>query len=123
MNPKVESGTYQLDGLKWLVVFALIIGGAIANSYFADALPLIVRVLAMVAVGLVAAFVAIKTAKGQAFWSLLKEAQVEIRKVVWPTRAETNQTTLLVSVVVVIAAILLWFIDWGVGRIAQFVIS
>lgn len=123
MNAKVESGETRFDGLKWLVVFALILGGAIGNSYFADDVTWIVRVVVLVAIGLAAAFVAVNTAKGQAFWTLLKEAQTEIRKVVWPTHAETNQTSLLVTIVVIITAILLWFLDWGISLITQMIIG
>lgn len=122
MSTKVEAGEYRLDGLKWIIVIALIAGGAFANSYFGGE-PLIFRVLAMVVIGAVAAFVAVNTAKGQAFWNLVKEAQVEVRKVVWPTPAEVNQTTLLVAVVVVITAIILWVFDWGIGQLAKMVLG
>ena len=123
MNAKVESGEFRLDGLKWLVVIALIGGGAFANSYYAGDVQLIIRVVAMVLLGIAVCFVAVNTAKGQAFWTLLKEAQVEVRKVVWPTNAETNQTTLLVSVVVIIMAVILWVLDWGIGQLAKLVIG
>ncbi len=123
MSAKVEAGPYRLDGLKWLVVFALIGGGAFANSYYTNDFALIYRALAMVVIGLLAAFVAFNTAKGHAFWSLAKEAQVEVRKVVWPTTAETNQTTMLVMVVVIITAILLWFFDWIISQLAQYILG
>lgn len=118
MNSKVEPSEYRLDSLKWLAVFALIGGGTFANSYYSEE-TLLYRVLAMVAVGLIAAFIAVQTAKGQAFWTLVKEAQVEVRKVIWPTNAETNQTTLLVSVVVIIAAAVMWIFDWMIGQIIK----
>lgn len=123
MNSKVESGDFRLDGVKWLVVFALIGGGTFANSYYAGDIALLYRVLALVAVGIFAAFVAVQTAKGWAFWTLLKEAQVELRKVIWPTNAEVNQTTLLVSVVVMIAAVVMWIFDWIIGQIIQLFIG
>jgi len=122
MNASVETSAPRMDGLKWLVVIALVIGGAFANSYFGTE-PLLYRVLALLVVAGIAAFVAVNTAKGQAFWNLVKEAQVEVRKVVWPTNAETNQTTLLVAVVVVIMAIILWVFDWGIGQLAKLVMG
>lgn len=122
MSTKAESGEYRMDGLKWIVVLALIGGVAYGNSYFGSE-PLLYRVLAIVAVGAIAAFVAVNTAKGQAFWNLVREAQVEVRKVVWPTNAETNQTTLLVAVVVVITALILWVFDWGIGQLAKMVLG
>jgi len=120
---KVEEVEFRLDGLKWLVVFALVLGGAVANSYYASDLALLYRVLAMLALGALAAFVAVNTAKGDSFWALLKAAQVEVRKVVWPSRQETTQTTLIVSAVVVVAAIVLWGLDAGLGYVASLIIG
>ena len=123
MNAKVEEKEFKLDPLKWLVVIALVLGGAVANSVFAAEFQLIVRVVALVALGLVALFVAVNTAKGHAFWSLLKAAQVEFRKVVWPSRQEVTQTTLIVVVIVVIMACILWLVDTGLGYVASKIIG
>jgi preprotein translocase subunit SecE len=123
MNTKVEPGEYRFDGFKWLIVFLLIGAGVFANSFYAEEIKLLYRVLALVVLGGVCCLVAFKTSKGFAFWSLFKEAQIEVRKVVWPTNAETNQTTLLVAVVVVITAIILWILDWAIGQIAKLVIG
>ena len=35
----------------------------------------------------------------------------EIRKVVWPNRTETTQTTLIVLAAVIVASLLLWGLD------------
>ncbi|WP_045860757.1 preprotein translocase subunit SecE [Teredinibacter purpureus] len=119
---KVEETEFRLDGLKWLVVAALVLGGAVANSYYASDFVLLYRVLVLLVVGFAAAYVAVNTAKGNAFWDLLKAAQVEVRKVVWPSRQETTQTTLIVSGVVVVAAIILWALDAGLGFLASKII-
>lgn len=120
---KVEEKEYRLDGLKWLVVVALVLGGAFANSYYSQEVAILYRVLVLLVVGVVAAYVAVQTAKGDAFWSLLKAAQVEVRKVVWPSRQETTQTTLVVSVVVLVTALLLWALDTGLGYFASLIIG
>lgn len=120
MSTKVEAGEYKLDGLKWLLVVLIIAAGTYGNSYYAD-FELIYRVLALIALGGLAAWVALATAKGQAFWTLVKEALVEVRKVVWPTRAETNQTTLLVTAVVIIAALVMKLFDWGITVLIKLV--
>lgn len=122
MSTNVDSGEFRLDGLKWLVVAGIVGGGVFANSYYEE-VGLLIRALALVALGILAGYIAVNTAKGNAFWRLVKEAQVEVRKVVWPSNAETNQTTLLVSVVVIIAAMILWFLDWIIGQLAQFLIG
>ncbi|WP_226701943.1 preprotein translocase subunit SecE [Microbulbifer elongatus] len=122
MNAKVEAKTFRLDGLKWLLV-ALLVGAAVAgNSYYAE-IPLLYRVLAIVALCLVAVFVAVQTEKGNAFWNLLREAQNEVRRVVWPTRQEATQTTLIVVVFVLLMAVILWALDSGLGWAASKIIG
>lgn len=123
MNTKVESGEFRFDGLKWLAVFLLLGAGVFANSVYAEEVKLLYRVLAWVVLAAGIGFLALNTAKGFAFWTLFKEAQIEVRKVVWPTHAETNQTTVLVAVVVVITAIILWILDWAIGQLAKLVIG
>ncbi len=123
MNAKVESGEFRLDGLKWLVVVLLVIGGAIANAKYSLDFPLLYRVIALLALGAVAVLVAVNTAKGDSFWELLKASQVEIRKVVWPSRQETIQTTLIVVAVVIVMAIILWLLDTGIGYLVSQVIG
>lgn len=122
MNAKVEAPAYRFDAFKWLLVVAIVAAGVVANSQFAD-VALLYRVLGMVAAGLVAIFIAVNTAKGAAFWGLMKEAQVEVRKVVWPTREETNQTTLIVLAVVLVMALILWLIDTVLGWLASLIIG
>ena len=78
---------------------------------FRSAESLLYRVLALVALALVAAFVALQTERGRRFATLLKEARVEIRKVVWPTRPELIQTTAIVVVFVLVVALMLWGMD------------
>lgn len=99
-----------LDWLKWSVVTALLVGGVVGNWYFAEA-SLLVRVIALLAVAVVAAVVAVQTERGRSIWSLIKEARTEVRRVVWPTNQETTQTTLVVLVIVLVFALILWGLD------------
>jgi len=105
-----------------MVSIALVVGGAFAFTYFEDQYQLIIRSVAITVVIFLAMFIAVGTEKGAAFWSLLKASQLEIRKVVWPTRQEVMQTTLIVMVIVVIAALILWGLDTIIGLIASNVI-
>ena len=120
MNSKVSSEGSKLDGLKWAVVVALVAAGVVGNSVYSEE-SLLYRVIALLVIAGVAGFVALQTAKGAAFFTLFKEAKAEIRKVVWPTRQETTQTTLIVTVVVLIVGLLLWGLDsllsWGVSGV------
>jgi len=100
----------KLDILKWGVVMTLVGAGIAGNAYFADE-SLLYRILALLVLAVVAGFVALQTTKGRSFWQLLQDARTEIRKVVWPTKAETRQTTMIVMAVVVLVGLLLWALD------------
>ncbi|MDF3197008.1 MAG: preprotein translocase subunit SecE [Gammaproteobacteria bacterium HGW-Gammaproteobacteria-13] len=122
MNVKAEAKDSRFDLLKWLVVAALVIAGVVGNQYF-SAEPILYRVLALLVVAALAGVIALQTAKGQAFWVLAKEARVEIRKVVWPTRQETTQTTLIVVAVVLVMALLLWGLDSLLGWLVSLIVG
>jgi preprotein translocase subunit SecE len=55
--------------------------------------------------------IAYQTQKVRETWGFLKESRTEVRKVVWPTRRETMQTTAIVIVIVSILAVALWLLD------------
>ena len=71
----------------------------------------------------IAVFIDLQTAKGASIADVVRGALVELRKVVWPTRQETNQTTLIVLAVVIVAAIILWLLDTLFGFIASSIIG
>ena len=112
------SSSGVLNWFKWLVVLALVGAGIYGNWFFRDE-SLLYRVGALIVVAIVAALVAVTTTQGAATWSLMKESRAEIRRVVWPTRAETNQTTLVVLGLVILFA----FILWGLDSALSFVVS
>ena len=122
MNAKVESNNSALDAVKWLLVFALVAAGVVGNYYF-SAESLLYRVLALLALAVVAGFIALQTEKGRKFATLVNEARAEIRKVVWPTRQELTQTTLIVVVFVLFTALVLWGLDSFIGWIVSLVIG
>ena len=118
----VEATASRFDSVKWVVVALLVAAAIVGNSYFSDQ-SLLYRVLGIVAVSAVAAMVALQTSKGIAFWNLVKGSRTEIRKVVWPTRQETVQTTLIVLAFVVLVALLLWGLDTLLGWLVSMVIG
>lgn len=109
-----ETTAGRFDTIKWLIVFALVATAVVGNSYYSDQ-SLLYRVLGIVAIAIVAGMVALQTARGAAFWALVKGSRIEIRKVVWPTRQETVQTTLIVVAFVILVALLLWGLDTFLG--------
>lgn len=62
-----------------------------------------------------ALFVGAQTRQGLVAREFLSESHFELRKVVWPTRQETVQTTLVILVVVTLISIMLWLIDMFLG--------
>ena len=111
-----------LDWLKWLVVVALVSAGVIGNWYYQDQ-SVLYRVLALVVLAGLAAFVAGQTERGRSVWQLMKDARNEIRRVVWPKRPETVQTTGIVLVLVVVFGLVLWLLDTVLGWIVSSVIG
>lgn len=122
VNARVETNEYPLNWLRWLVVIAFVAVGVVGNSYYSE-LALLYRVVALVALGLVTLWIAVNTAQGSVLWSVVKESQMEVRKVVWPTRQETNQTSLIVVVLTIIMAFILWGLDTFIGWIASLIIG
>lgn len=122
MNSKVTSEGSKLDALKWAVVLVILAVGIVGNSVYAEE-SLFYRVVALIVLALVAGFIALQTAKGKAFFDLFKEAKAEVRKVVWPTRQETGQTTAIVVVVVLIVGLALWGLDSLLSWIVSAVIG
>ena len=117
-----EAATSRLDSLKWLVVLALVAGGILGNSFYADQ-PILYRVIALLLLAFVAGWVASLTQKGGEFLTLVKGSRTEIRKVVWPTRQETTQTTLIVFVFVIITGLILWGLDSVLGWLASLILG
>lgn len=122
MSIKAEAKETRFDALKWLLVVVLVVIGVVANHYFA-AQSILYRVVGLLVLAAIAAFIALQTAKGQAFFGLLKDARTEIRKVVWPTRQETTQTTLIVVAVVLVMALLLWGLDSLLGWLVSTIVG
>ena len=124
MSEKVEraSASSALETIKWLLVAALVAAAVWGNSYYAE-YPVLYRAIGVLVLAVVAAAVALQTEQGKAFNQLRKDALVEMRKVVWPTRQEAVQTTLIVLVFVVVVALLLFVLDWMLNGLASWVIG
>ena len=122
MNNNEQQQNSPVNIILWLVVVALVFVTVYGNNYF-SAESLLYRILGILALSVLTAIIAFQTIQGKAFWQLLKGSRAEIRKVVWPNRQETIQTTLIVSVVIIIAGLLLWGLDTFLGWLASLVIG
>jgi preprotein translocase subunit SecE len=122
MTANTEEKVYRLDAIKWLLVVAIVAAGVVGNSHF-SAESILYRALGLLVLAAVAIFVALQTAKGVAIADVVRGSLVELRKVVWPSRQETNQTTLIVIAVVIVTSFILWLLDTLFGFIASNIIG
>lgn len=98
------------DKIKFVVALLLLVAG-VFGFYALGEMPLVVRVLAVLAGVLLAAAVGLQSAPGKRFAVFAREAIAETRKVVWPSRKETMQTTMIVFVFVLLVSAFLWLVD------------
>ena len=110
MSVAAEDKQFRLDWIKWIMVVTLL-GGAVYGNWYYSAESVLYRVIGFLAALAISGLVASQTAKGAAVIELAIGARTEWRKVVWPTKQERNQTTLIVLVVIILMAVLLWMID------------
>ena len=116
MSTKTETGkSAATNTFLLLVSIALMLGGVAAYYYYQDLAITPVRVVGLILVVIIGAFVASLSDTGAAFFRFLKESDIERRKVVWPTHQETLQTSLMVIVVTIIISLILAGIDWLLG--------
>lgn len=110
------------DNLKWGGVILLWVLSFFAYYFFA-AVPGPIKAIGWIVVLFVSVMILMTTVKGQLIVKFAKEGQIELLKVVWPTRKEAGQITLIVILVVFLAGMILWGVDsiaiWGVGKVTQ----
>ena len=111
MNAKAATQTASgADIAKLLIALTLILSG-IVGFYYYEEQSLLLRVLSLLVVTGISIAIAMQTERGRNTWGFVKDARTEVRKVVWPTRAETMQTTLIVIIMVLVVGIILWIMD------------
>ncbi len=111
-----------MDSFKLSTAISLLAGAVVAFYYFSDQ-SLLLRVIGLLAVTGVSLWIILQTNVGQRSLGMVLDARNEVRKVVWPSRAETVQTTLAVVIMVLIMSILLWLMDmflgWGIRIVSS----
>jgi len=101
---------YMADKVKLMFAFLLVAGG-IGGFYYLSESAMVIRVAAMLAGVLLAVVVAWFSEPGKRFYAFSQESVDEARKVVWPSRKETFQTTGVVFLLVITMALFLWVVD------------
>ena len=98
------------DIMLWILALSLFIAGVVGNYHFASQ-PLYIRVIGLLIIAGATLWLAAKTNAGQIAVRYWNEAIIELRKVVWPTRKETVQTTIAVLAMIFAMALFLWLVD------------
>ena len=112
MNTNAETGTGLFDTVKLALAAAILVAGIVGYYNFEEQ-SLLASVSVVLASVAIAIAVFMQTDRGRMLWKFIQGARIEIRKVIWPTRTETVQTTLTVFVFVLILGIFFWFLDMG----------
>ena len=110
MSTKVEVEASGMDTAKLVVAVLLVIAG-IYGFYYFDAHSTLLRVIGLLAIVGVAVGGIYQTAPGRRLWQFSLDSRMEVRKVVWPSRQETVQTTLIVFAMVLVMGLILWLFD------------
>lgn len=110
----------KLDVFKLLMAIAILILGIVGFYYFESESQLY-RVLGVVLAVMIALAISATTGLGQNLIGFGREARMEVRKVVWPTRQETLQTTFMVIMAVIVIGIFLWLVDMLLAQAIQLV--
>ncbi len=121
MSEKETSTNRVFDTVKLIVAIIIIIASLVAYYYYAQESQLY-RVLGVVGASILALGITATTQQGQHLLGFFREVRTELKKVVWPTRPETTQTTLIVLVMVFVVGIVLWLFDmfffWGIQTLS-----
>jgi len=110
MVSKAEVTSSNADVIKLAAAGALVFAGLVGFYYFAEQ-SLLLRVIALLIIAGLVAFIVYQTDLGKRTVEFFKDARTEVRRVVWPSRSETTQTTVTVFIIVVIVGIFLWLFD------------
>ncbi|MXP67978.1 preprotein translocase subunit SecE [Pantoea sp. Aalb] len=109
-----------LEVISWLIVIALLLMAIIGNYIYRD-LSLLLRSLIVIMLIVIAISIALLTTKGKSTLNFVREAKIEMRKIIWPSRQETLHTTLIVAAVTAIMSLILWGMDSILIRLVSFI--
>jgi preprotein translocase subunit SecE len=111
------------ERIKIGIAALIAVGGMFAFYALVDRQPLVVRILVLGGAAAVAMGVMWFTESGRSFLLFSRESWEEAKRVVWPTRKETLQTTGVVFLFVFTMALFLWIVDWGLLWVTQKVLG
>nr|VFK54238.1 MAG: preprotein translocase subunit SecE [Candidatus Kentron sp. TUN]VFK56149.1 MAG: preprotein translocase subunit SecE [Candidatus Kentron sp. TUN]VFK56346.1 MAG: preprotein translocase subunit SecE [Candidatus Kentron sp. TUN] len=118
---KADKSSGMPDRIKWFSSIAILVL-AISGFYYWPDYSWLLRLIGLLIAFGIAGGIILRTTQGQFAWNAVKEARMEVRKVIWPTRKETMQTTMIVISVVFIMAVMLWALDGLLGLIMRYLL-
>ena len=110
MGAKNEREEGSANSLKLLFSLVLLIVGIVGFYYFSGE-SVLYRVLGLLLVVGLSVLVFYSSGPGRQLWLFFRASRLEARKVVWPTRGETVQTTMIVLFIVFLVGLFLWLLD------------
>jgi len=110
MDTKADTGSTPLDTLKLIAAASLLLAGIVGYYYYGN-LPVVVRAGGVLLGFALSAIVLLQSTQGKTLWRFINNSRVELRKVVWPTREETVQTTVAVMIFTLIMGVFFWLLD------------
>ena len=116
-----ETNVEQKSSNTYLILSIFVLFAGVVLFYYFNDIRLFYRVLGMITVLILSGFIGYQSDFGKLVYTYITDSKVELKKVTWPTKQETTQTTLGVIVVVIIVGILLWLFDmllgWAIGTL------
>jgi preprotein translocase subunit SecE len=115
---ETENSSGPMDTVLLALASLVVVASLVAYYYF-DTTPVVVRALGILVSLGVGAGLLYRTHLGQFLWQFIQGSRGEIRKVVWPTRQETTNTTLAVFAFLLIMGIFFWVLDFALLSITR----
>ena len=106
VQPNPEGG----NALKLLIAAVIVVAGFV-GFYYLDQQPIWVRWLIVLAALVGGAAIASQSTLGKEVWQFIQSARIELRKVVWPTRKDSTNVTIVVFVAVTVLGLFFWGLD------------
>lgn len=95
----------------WVLSLTIVLVASVGNVVFAEQFSTPIRVVAIFVLLVLALVFAALTNEGKRALNFFSESRVELRRIVWPTRPETMQTTFIIIAATVLLSLILWAFD------------
>jgi preprotein translocase subunit SecE len=115
---KIQDAKSSIDKFFWILIIVLVCIALGVDYYFSE-IAWSLRLAGWIVLACILLVIVSQTRQGKKVWQFAKEARIELRKVVWPSRQITLRTTAIVACLVVITALIMW----GVDSILLFIIG